>query len=203
MATSLVSTGVQFPDSTIQTTAASPSSSSLLSTVTASGASTVDIAVPNGYSNYQLVGYNIYSNGTYGNINIAYTPDSFSTIKTWWGQLNFGYSTTGYGASTTGSNVNYIFGNQAHAPDIGVYSYYPGFAFSATLYNPKSTTQPKNMHGIMNGWGFWGASYTGWGVTTGSLLSTGTDGNAAINGLRVYLGNSRLIYGTFKLYGVL
>lgn len=57
MAVSLVSTGVQFPDSTIQTTAASASPMVLLTTTTASGATSYDLftsSFSNTYTQYLM-----------------------------------------------------------------------------------------------------------------------------------------------------
>lgn len=62
MAVSLVSTGVQFPDSTIQTTAAGASGLTLISTTTsAGGANTFDITTgfSSTYDDYIIIGENI------------------------------------------------------------------------------------------------------------------------------------------------
>lgn len=54
MPTSLVSTGVQFPDSTIQTTAASPAGLVLISSVTPTAATTVSFNFSGSYDNYYI-----------------------------------------------------------------------------------------------------------------------------------------------------
>lgn len=64
MATSLVSTGVQFPDATIQTTAAAPAGYVYITTITASeGATTLDVTTPltTAYKAFALYYSNIIS----------------------------------------------------------------------------------------------------------------------------------------------
>jgi hypothetical protein len=65
MATSLVSTGVQFPDNSIQTTAAGASALVLISTLTASGASNVAWTGLATYDTYLLLFKNVTMSNSY------------------------------------------------------------------------------------------------------------------------------------------
>jgi hypothetical protein len=72
MATSLVSTGVQFPDATIQTTAAGASPMVLLTTTTASGATSYNLftsSFSNTYTQYKIIYTIIKTTGSDTNYN--------------------------------------------------------------------------------------------------------------------------------------
>jgi len=200
MAVSLVSTGVQFPDSTIQTTAAGASAMNLISTTTASGASTVDLALTGGYTNYTIMGAQVRGNGFGGSIGIAYTTNNFSSVSTWQSVLANGYTPGGPSGTyfTNNNDVTWIFGQSLSVPYANSTM---GASFTVTIYNPASSTLNKQMFGQMGGRA--ALDFYNCGVSVQGVAYNFADSLIApINGLRIYLGNSKVVSGLFKLYGI-
>jgi hypothetical protein len=191
MPTSLVSTGVQFPDSTIQTTAASAGTSTLITTVTATASATVNLAFSGSYYAIQIIGTDIYPLSSSRNIEIRYTTNNFSTVNFWSQGQSESYVTgigdTAIGATQFTNQYLYIPSNE-----------YPGVMVDFMMYMPSSTTAVKSMVGtiacVYEQGGYpknWSGQYIGY---TPSLFT-------AINGIQFKptAGNMR---GTFKVYGL-
>lgn len=190
MAVSLVSTGVQFPDSTIQTTAASASAVTLISTTNASAATTVDIPITGSYSTYKLVISNVRpSSQAY--LRFKYTTDNFSTVNDFNVGSGFGF-TFGYGT------VNWDGNNQLHQGEIQ--SSNTSMGFELTLYGFNSSSLRKTLFNNASGITTIGG-YSRPLVAFSSAV--GYDSTIAFNGLRFYMYYSGTITttGTFKLYG--
>lgn len=101
MAVSLVSTGVQFPDSTIQTTAASASPMVLLTTTTASGATSYNLftsSFSNTYTQYKILYTIIKTTGSDINYNRFRLILDGSQVTT--GNVYGGVNTTFNGLNT-------------------------------------------------------------------------------------------------------
>jgi hypothetical protein len=110
MPTSLISTGVQFPDNSIQTTAASAGAMILLQTVTASGASTVGFSGVNStYSTYIILCTQMSLSVNNVQLNLRHTvggvPDSTASAYTY---ANGNMSSTWL--YSTGSIDRFVFG---------------------------------------------------------------------------------------------
>lgn len=186
MPTSLVSTGVQFPDSTIQTTAASASGLTLLQTVTGTSASTIDITgFSNTYKNYRILG-----------INIRNASGSFSTDLRATADLGSGYvalSSRGIlGASSslsTTQTTSYILISYDTLPVGGSYG-------SGLVMDITGRTEPSmNLTWITS----LSNNVSTQGICIGCAQATS---GTTIVGLRFYIGNGgNTITGTFKLYG--
>lgn len=210
MAVSLVSTGVQFPDSTIQTTAATASAPSpwvLLSTVTASGASTMDIETgfSSSYDYYKIIIPELYqSYPTYGQLYIrlkmggAYQSgsNSYTTI--------YVYVT---GGSTVSQSSQYVTsGNIAGYNGVYVGNQSNGKStVEITVWRPTSTTAFKyiDTKTIFPG--------TGGGQITPNMQESrivwngdnyGNDSSSTLSGVRVFEWSGGLLTGTARLYGL-
>lgn len=193
MAVSLVSTGVQFPDASIQTTAAGASAVTLISTLTTTGTTTVDIALTGSYKNYKIVGSNVFpSDSAQAVIQFYSTYDNFATVQ----EFNIG---AGAGYAVFNSFNTFIGYNRIIAGN-ALQSGNGGVCFEMTLYNPKSTNRHKQMTCISGGITAIGA-YTG--ATTGQSTATKYGTTDQINGIRFYMYYSGTIStaGTFSLYG--
>lgn len=187
MPTSLVSTGVQFPDSTVQTTAASASGLTLLQTVTGTSASTIDITgFSNTYKNYRILG-----------INIRNASGSFSTDLRATADLGSGY---------TALSSRAILGTSASTVTTTQTTSYMLISYdSLTLYASTGSGLVMDITGrtdpSMNL--IWTTSISN-GVSTQALnigCAQATSGTTIV-GLRFYIGNGgNTITGTFKLYG--
>ena len=190
MATSLVSTGVQFPDSTIQTTAASASAVTLISTTNASAATTVDIPITGSYSTYKLVISNVRPSSQ-AFVRFKYTTNNFSTVNGFNVGSGFGFA-FGYGT------VNWNANNQLHNGVILPSNTSVGFEL--TLYGFNSSSLRKTIFNTTSGMtNVGGYSYPEVSYST----TVGYDDTVAFNGLRFYMYYSGTITttGTFKLYG--
>jgi hypothetical protein len=76
-----------------------------------------------------------------------------------------------------------------------------GASFTVTIYNPASSTLNKQMFGQMGGRA--ALDYYNCGVSVQGVAYNFADSIIApVNGLRLYLNNSKLISGLFKLYGI-
>jgi len=206
MAVSLVSTGVQFPDNTIQTTAAGGSSSPwvYISTTTASNAASIALTsgIDATYNTYMVVIdylygaatdqdllFKIYYNGSLQNLNYY-----FST----YGQRN----NTGSGFYDNGVNVSRTQMN-GNGPLYMQGSRNDSIRGTLMLYNPASsgTTTYKAFE-----WNLMAPIYIssanagtlGWVKGWGQNLSAN---NLPLTGFQFY-ASSNNIYGQFHLYGL-
>lgn len=196
MATSLVSTGVQFPDSTIQTTAAGASGLTLLSTVTASSSSTVNIetGIGSSYDFYLITVTNV-------------TTDANGIFR---GRMKLGgsYRTDGYYAM---SNGGYAGGsgnlavNQNSADSFQLALSNISSVTNSTLSgefwfsNPTSTSVLKLANWVFGGYNYDGGSYH-------TIQGTGGNGNytgssAVLTGIQFSFTSGTVVTGTFRLYG--
>lgn len=186
MPTSLVSTGVQFPDSTIQTTAASASGIVLLESVTVSAATTATLtSFSTTYRNYLVFCMNLVNNGFLTSYVVA--------------RFDFGSGYTGINTAasmyTSGSSVSAIGG--------GTPLILNGYAGVPNTADYGSTTV---MHLVGRGEGNIGIHWSNSTTNSGSSFTT-TKGTASaisatsITGLRFELGNGATFNCTLKLFG--
>jgi hypothetical protein len=191
MAVSLVSTGIQFPDSTIQTTAATGSSPKwiFISNSAASGGTAVEIQLSSSYLVYKIFYTGFYTNSN-GALECQFSADSGAS-----------YYTTGYQWGTIGGNPvtaqstsgqasgricegNINSGNQ---PSTGVYG-------ELTIYPGNSTDFNRPTLG-----GF-SVPFNGGRVPffAGVTLAT----NTTINRIKFIMNTSVGMFGNFSLYGI-
>jgi hypothetical protein len=190
MAVSLISTGVQFPDSSIQTTAAGASGMVLISTTSTTSAAQVDIPLTGSYAFYTILGSNIRGVSVNDYVQYVYTTNNFSTTS----NFSFGQGIawiTGLGPTGWDSknllSVYQIDSGQA------------GLILNMTLGNSPTVSNSLNKSVVFTSSGSlrYGGSRVDYSGTGGG---EGT-GGSAINGIRFYLFGSNM-RGTFKLYGM-
>lgn len=197
MAVSLVSTGVQFPDSTIQTTAAGASAVTLISTTTTTSSSTVDIAFSGSYTHYQVICTNVFSASNNANASpqMAYSTDSFATVSGWsdgigWGvQLGSGSGWLAW--DLQGGGTRWVTGNST-------VPYTPGVMGNFMFPNAKSTTLYKFFQCVAGGANYY-QSYQR--KTTSTTTGYNTNNTNALTGVRFYMDTGN-IRGSFTLYGI-
>lgn len=194
MSVSLVSTGVQFPDSTIQTTAAGASGLTLISTTTSAGGSgTFDITTgfSSTYDDYIIIGENITLGGRSSDTQYlrVYTN----------GTLQTGYAYNYVNLFGIGSASTFRSYNTQVATFVDFYDTSVG-SFQLTLTNTNSTsgkTQGIALFGCNDG-----TTLSGVNVSVVTFNNTSTN---ALTGIRLFWGTGS---GTFnsgavlKLYGV-
>ena len=198
MAVSLVSTGVQFPDSTIQTTAAGASGLTLLSTVTASSSSTVDIetGIGSSYDFYLITVTNVTCGGTGNGI-------FYSRMKLGGSYRSDGYyamSNGGYagGSGNLAANQN---SQDAFQVSLSNISTNANSTLSGEYWfsNPTSTSVLKVANWVFGGYNYGGGYHT--------MQGTGANGNytgssGVLTGIRFFFSSSTdIATGTFRLYG--
>jgi hypothetical protein len=194
MAVSLVSTGVQFPDATIQTTAVSPAGVVLISNTTATNSATVDLTFTGSYTNYQLIMSQVRSvTGTAAVPQLAISTNSFSSLQTWgggggWG--NLAGSSNGWVSWDTTGGYSFTFTNADYNRDPGVVANLIFPNAKAALY--KSCTGTLGARLGYQGYDrqMVGANFSAWTTST----------TAAITGVRIYMTSGN-IKGVFSLYG--
>lgn len=197
MAVSLVSTGVQFPDSTIQTTAASGSSWVYLSSVTANNSATIDVenAFDSTYSTYVIIvsdfaattsniniNVRLKINGTYATSGYRYQlTDTQSTNGTT-------YSGSGGGGQGQGVIGRYVYGNSDVAYGGQITMFIPA---------PSNTATYKTVYGTL-------AYYDNQPAMINGNFALGTSvTTATLTGVRFFMSGGFNIYkGTFRLYGI-
>lgn len=195
MAVSLVSTGIQFPDSTIQTTAASASSMVKIQTQTFSGASSVTFSsgITSTYKSYLLIFTNIYST-TASNASLSFdiSADGGSTwLTNWasgWASLNTTNAPNFYNSWSASRNSAWMADQWSNSSSSTL-------SGQLLIANPTGTGSYKQVSGyfVMN---------SGSGEPSPSF-ATANNKNAVssvINAFRVY--GSGTITGTLSLYGI-
>lgn len=192
MATSLVSTGVQFPDSTIQTTAAGASALKLLSTVTASSSSTVELETGIGstYDFYLITVSNVTTDAN-GIFKARLKVDGSYNTSAYYGSANGGYSGGGNYALAMG-------GDPALYTAISYISSTSGSTLSGEFWfsNPTSTSVYKTTNWVFSGLD--ATSPSAW-TTQGAGGYMGS--TSALTGVRFYFTTGSIVTGTFRLYG--
>lgn len=203
MAVSLVSTGVQFPDSSIQTTAASASSMTLISTTTSTSGSTVTFTgMTSAYRSYMI---------SVTNLRISYTPVGTGGVRGINMRLSntngSSYATTGYlycdgttfnisGSGSAQADTNFASNNLTGSNvNAEIIIYNPGVAVSGTwmIYGVTTYSAPPG----------YGNSETRKILTAGAMVTAGGAGYSSINAVQFYPdGAYTFTSGTWKLYGV-
>lgn len=198
MAVSLVSTGVQFPDATIQTTAASASPFVLLySTNALSGYyATVDSTViTSTYNNYFILLQGTINYANYGGMYF----DMAGAGPTW-ATSGYGYMVGGYNGSWyTQSAASY--GRMTSGPTSGssyLTSYYP-VCIECYLYNVNDTTT-----GAYKQMSFKIGSSTGndWSSTMVGGAFQSSLASQVVRGIRFYNGSVPWGNGFMRVYGI-
>jgi hypothetical protein len=206
MAVSLISTGVQFPDNTIQTTAAGGGSSPwvYISTTTASNASSFGVTsgIDSTYNTYLVVVDYIYGAATDVDLLFRiYYASSLITANYYY--TSFGMrNNTGSGFFDTGTNLSRVQLN-GNGPLYMQGTRNESIRGTMMFYNPATpgTTTPKAFS-----WSLMAPKYlssandgtTGW--VQGWATNIGAN-NLALNGFIFYAGSNN-IYGQFHLYGL-
>ena len=193
MAVSLVSTGVQFPDSTIQTTAATGSSPKwiFISNSAASGGTAVEIQLSGSYLVYKLFYTGMYTTSN-GSLTINFSADSggsyFTTGYAWGSIFSNGgpavQQTTGqpYGLVAEGNF------NNGNFPSTGMFG-------EITIYPGNSTTYNRPAYGVFNV-----------GPNSGGVVPFLQAGqlrvDTTINRIKLSMNTSAAMYGNYSLYGI-
>lgn len=192
MAVSLVSTGVQFPDSTIQTTAAGASGSLVyLSSVTASSSATVDLETTfnSTYDQYLITisavlpatnavffGVQFKQGGSYRTANYRYHTGYLRT------------TTEAYAAMQSSSASSILLG-----PDMGN-------SFVSNYHLVISTPTVADMPRIFGHGSSW---FTVNGIIVQDLVGGyQADTSGAIQGVRFLMSSGNIASGVFRLYGI-
>ena len=189
MAVSLVSTGITFPDSTTQTTAANPAGLVLISTVTASNASTVSVTgFSSTYVSYLIVGQGIYP-GTSSNYGLGMQINgATSNHKGICANAQSGTGTWSIESGTTNGILINRFTQTTSSND--------ACNFEIFLPNAVGGNGYKNVNGISNSYNS-SDSVSVFSTFGGTYLSTSDITSVVIS----MLSGGNTIYGTLKLYG--
>lgn len=175
----------------------SAGATTLIATYTPSNASTVDIAITGSYSSYQIIGTNITASGSSATVLAYYTTNNFSSVSQWQGGIGTIKNSASAGGPTYFDGSQYLCGSANSIT-------YTGGAVAGimvnVLYSNLTGSNLKLVVGSFGGMMADGSGYNGYAVGNVSQMTTSI--TTAINGIRFYLGNSRLISGTFKLYGI-
>lgn len=223
MPTSLVSTGVQFPDSSIQTTAATalpspgtsgnvltsngsawtsaapPTNTVLLSTVTASNSATVDVETTfnSTYDRYLLVITKLQVGNTSTTAPLCARlkiGGTYQTSSYVWANINLGNSGSVNGTNASGSGFS---------DRMFVSPYYTAQTTNEYLYAELLIYSPADTNNYK---GFSVSGYTGssfWGVSTFTGAGQYTGSTSAMTGIRFLTqGSDNIVVGTFRLYGI-
>ena len=194
MAVSLVSTGVQFPDATIQTTAVSPAGVVLISNTTATNSATVDLTFTGSYTNYLLVMSQVRPISSSAAVpQLGFSTNSFTSLTPWtqgggWGVLPG--SSSGWVSWDTSGGYTFAFPNASYNQDPGVVASFMFPNAKGTGY--KSATGTLGSRVYYNSYDriFFGGNWSVWTTST----------TAAITGVRIYMTTGN-IKGVFSLYG--
>lgn len=210
MAVTLGSTGITFPDSTTQTTAATASAPSpwvLLSTVTGSGVSTIDVETTfsSTYDYYKIIIPELYQ---------SYSPYGMIACRLKMGGAYQGGSNSYNGIYTYATGGTTVGSSSAYTTYISLTGYsgvYTGnqangkSSLEMTVWRPSSTSAFKNIDArtIYPG--------TGGGQSTPNMQEArvvwsgdgyGNDSTSTLTGVRFYEYSGGTITGTARLYGL-
>jgi hypothetical protein len=194
MAVTLGSTGVTFPDATIQTTAASASPWVFITSVTASNSATVDIENAMTDFGVYVITANTVVPGTGGNV-------FYMRVKS-----NGSYQSTGYFGSNqySSNNSSFTFSNfnnsnqmdiVAQNQQIAADSALANFSGQFYIYNPSSTKAK-----LMN------STFIQMNPATNTAMPAYMTGaysaSTTVTGIRFYFSTGNVSVGTFRLYGI-
>lgn len=203
MAVTLVSTGVQFPDSSIQTTAATAGTMTLISTTTStSGTTVVFTGLTSSYRSYQLVFSNVSSDYNSVTANVGTYLVAQLSNNNGASYITSGYlNVTGGPSSAQGSGSSLIPYNNCKTNSFTPSNLNGTF----TLYNPATASiAPTYAFYGVSAWvadAGYGNSNTGFDNGAGSLATIPPP--TTINALKFYWqAGSNFTKGTWKLYGV-
>ena len=216
MPTSLVSTGVQFPDSTIQTTAASASTVTLVSTATSTSGTTVSFTgLSTTYKKYQVVYNGVRCNAsasfaTSARLGLRFSTDNGSSYLS---AARYSYAVSYFDNKPTspGINVASTFGDDRidlySQSNITSGSFTSG---SVTIYNPALNPSyptvkfestyiwiPQSGYGDPRSGG--ALAGAGWNYANGAHPFTTTGVNAVQFS---WFGGESFTAGTWALYGL-
>jgi hypothetical protein len=197
MAVGLVSTGIQFPDSTIQTTAAGGGSGlTYISQVVASGSATVSFTGLTAYDNYMVIFSKVF-------------PDTTST--TYFTMLTSTNNGSSY--ATTSYKYSVIYGNQTNGSISGRSSGDNNTYINLSADNldadvPSSQVSGQIVLNLKNGtsydffaWGSFGEINDNPAFLGGTFSSNRTE-TSATNAVRFKFVSGNIASGTFRLYGI-
>lgn len=191
MAVSLVSTGIQFPDSTIQTTAAGGSAMVFITSATASNSSTLDIEnAMTAYGMYVIIatGLNM-SNTGYLQAQLKISG-SYQTGTTYYWVTNRAQSPA---TPQTGSGIDFIRLSDGNSLPSNT-----SYGMMLTMYLPNpSSSQYKTTSSVLSGFD---ANLTAIDFYNGAGGFRGSTG--ALTGVRFFCNNARTFNGVFRLYGI-
>lgn len=195
MAVSLVSTGVQFPDSSIQTTAAGSSAMVRIQSQTFSGASTVDFTtgINSSYKNYVFYFDQVFCSTTSNATFLMYfsndggsTYTGVSTFSTTYASLNINNGTWSYYANSSALSAARLLDQWSSSSNDGLVG-------TVLLANPSNTSIQKTIMGNFSARNPTG-EYCPWVAAAKWASST------AVNAVR--FTGAGTITGTIVLYGL-
>jgi hypothetical protein len=195
MPTSLVSTGVQFPDSTIQTTAATAGADPgmvLISSTNATAVTTIDINFSASYNNYIIVSQGLQPSSVNQTMYIRFFVGGVIQTGTVYGR-NSGTNVVGAGQDFLSSA--FIAVNAA------------GNTSPASAEPSRGMNFFINMHGVNNSQYkyLYGNTSANLGSSlSGQLFAGSYNGTSALTGIRFYWsgGDTFAAQGSIKLYGL-
>ena len=183
--------GVQFPDGTIQSTAATGSTRVLLNTLTASGSSTLQdtTSITSAYPDYEIVFENL----------VPATTGATCLVQLY---VTGALQTTGYLTGLVGWNSGGTTGSSAS--NSGIFCSYPndtyagsaGISGTLKIYNANNTSVPKNIIGTFS------HAYTA--SENVGIIDNGywNGGNGTITGISVAISSGLISSGAIKIYGL-
>jgi hypothetical protein len=195
MATSLVSTGVQFPDSSIQTTAAGNTAFVFISTQTVSGTpSSVDFTtgISSTYDDYVVVFNNVAMSGAAAQLKMLFYKSGAFESSSY--QVNYIYAASN-ASDVLNTNVtdSFVITRQSSTTGANLRS------GTINLHNLNSTTAYAS--GATYSSQNTGSSITG--LDNAIAFGGGTQGTAAaVTQLRFQPSTGTFTSGTFRLYGI-
>lgn len=204
MAVTLVSTGIQFPDATIQTTAASASPITLVSSTTStSGTYVIFTGLTSAYRAYQFVFTNVKNswpsnNETVGkSMLVQFSNNNGSSYEV---SSGYAYVTTSGQVQNSGNGeigINIKANNRTGSSGNGTF----------TLWNPGVTgVAPSfNWQGayVFVGTAGYGESVAGQGIGGGAMVVAAGVGYNPVNAVRFYWeSGATWTSGTWKVFGI-
>jgi hypothetical protein len=195
MAVSLVSTGVQFPDSSIQTTAASPSGLVLVSSTTPTVATTLSGTFSSTYDNYLINVYNIMPSSSNAELQIQFAVGGTLQTSGYWD--GFGLAAVDYSQAQfpgSRSNIRLTSNCESNSAERGA-------ALTIWFRNVNSTSSTKSFNGMATWWGNGNSGQSFYGAALGGVGISGS--SAALSGFSLYWNSGQTFQarGVMKIYG--
>jgi hypothetical protein len=200
MAVSLISTGIQFPDSTIQTTAAGGGSGlTYISQVVASSSSTVSFTGLTAYDNYMVVFSKVIPSGSSVNLYMRTSVNNGSSYASTSYRWSITYTQSGNGSigtrysSSSSPDADFI---RLSGNNMDVGSGYPcRISGSYTLNVKDASSNNFNIYGV-------GSMIDENGNTTNPVVGGTRTETSATNAVQFYFSSGSITSGTFRLYGI-